>query len=1347
MCLALAPWAWPSPAHAVTFNTPGTYSYTVPAGVTQVKVQVAGGGGGPGGWDNGSTVASGGSGGRAHVLSVTLNVTPGQFITGTVAQGGRVGRNTSSTNVSGGAGGTGVGSGAAGGNAGATGNSGSGGGGGGGTTLALAGTVLLQAGGGGGGQGASQNTAGVNGGNAATFTSSASCGATGTGTAGANFTGSDGGGGGGGGGGFSGGTGGGAHADFTAGGAAATAGTSCWRSGTTAFVATPTVTSGTQASGSTQGVVGNGPNGYVTIDAVLSVSLTKAFGASSVEKGASTSLTFTLSNPSGAAAQTGLAFTDTLPAGLVLAQAPTAAQCGGTVTGTIGGSAIALSGGSLAAGPSSCTVTALVTTAAAQGAASCPNASTTNGAANMSGLSSNMVNGVTDQCLAVTVTAPTFSLQKALGGTGRISADDQFALSATGPGAPSSPTITTGSGISVLSAPLSFTGTAGSPYTFDEAMAPGSVSALSLYTQSVSCSNAGGPTNVSAITTRPFTITPAAGDKISCLITNYPTTAPDGGPGPHPGPPPVCNADPVQAGASFVNAAWIRSGWTTTGNSFSSLRGSGPALQSQDLNGVTPGALLTFAWNFGNATVNGTTATLTASYGPVGAETVYWTGTATMNSGGATAVASASNGAVCVAGCSAPVRDISNSVQIRLPVGIPKNARLKFTATGSGGTGSPYIATNALITIQNTGICLAKNSRGTTGTFNFTTSGVDTTMGGGGTTASITTAAVNTTRYYDASSTLDNNQPLLITSPGASANVTITETPDPASGFVLDSVSCPGLNPVRSGNTVTIANVPRDTVTTCTFTNRASVINLSKALNGSRVGAGDQFTVTARSGGPTGPVVSSPVSSTTSGSGATIDAGTGTTDDFYTVPGQTYYLMETASGSTNIANYKATLTCTDAAGVMPASALPNNEPFNTATGRAITPATGANLRCVITNSAGAPTITGRVFLDNGTGGGTANDGLLNGSEGPQAGVTVRLTNCASTVHATTVTDAAGGYSLAPPSGTASGTQLCVEQVNAGARVSTGASVGSTALPSGTATAVGGISYTYTRSATPERIALAWNGTGHANLNFGDVPNSSFAADGAKSGLPGSTVSYAHTFTAGTAGQVSFSIASSQSASPVLDGWTAQIFADPGCTGSLQPNATQLYPPTGSGAAIATDGQSCIIVRQFIPATAPQGASNKLVVQAAFTYANAAPALSAAYTLEDTTKVGSTALDLKKEVRNVTQNGVFAINNQAKPGETLEYRITYTNNANAPITSMTINDTTPGYTSFVSATAGTTPTTLSNCTKHTPANPSPAAAVSCAQAQTAGGTGAIEWIFVGSIAPGGSGSVLFRVKVD
>ncbi len=118
--------------------------------------------------------------------------------------------------------------------------------------------------------------------------------------------------------------------------------------------------------------------------------------------------------------------------------------------------------------------------------------------------------------------APTFSLQKAIAGAGRVAAADQFNLQATGTGAPA-PVVTTGSGTAVTSAPLSFTGTAGGSYVLTETMAAGSTSALNKYLQSAACSNSNGlGTNVSGISTIPINVTAAQGDGISCTITNTP---------------------------------------------------------------------------------------------------------------------------------------------------------------------------------------------------------------------------------------------------------------------------------------------------------------------------------------------------------------------------------------------------------------------------------------------------------------------------------------------------------------------------------------------------------------------------------------------------------------------------------------------------------------------------------------------------------------------------------------------------------------------------------------------------------------------------------------------------------
>ena len=55
------------------------------------------------------------------------------------------------------------------------------------------------------------------------------------------------------------------------------------------------------------------------------------------------------------------------------------------------------------------------------------------------------------------------------------------------------------------------------------------------------------------------------------------------------------------------------------------------------------------------------------------------------------------------------------------------------------------------------------------------------------------------------------------------------------------------------------------------------------------------------------------------------------------------------------------------------------------------------------------TLGDKVWLDNGSGGGTANDGLQNGTEPGVAGITVTLYNNAGTVIGTTITDAYGYY--------------------------------------------------------------------------------------------------------------------------------------------------------------------------------------------------------------------------------------------------------------------------------------------------------------------------------------------------
>src|SRR5262249_3423979 len=153
---------------------------------------------------------------------------------------------------------------------------------------------------------------------------------------------------------------------------------------------------------STNGGTGNTASANLTVGTPPSI--TKAFGAASILVGASTSLTFNITNPNTTLALTGMAFTDNLPAGLVVATPSGLSNaCGGTVTATAGSGSISLSGGTLAAS-ASCTISLNVTGAQAgvQNNTTGPISSTESGA------------GATSNTASITVIGPP-NIAKAFG--------------------------------------------------------------------------------------------------------------------------------------------------------------------------------------------------------------------------------------------------------------------------------------------------------------------------------------------------------------------------------------------------------------------------------------------------------------------------------------------------------------------------------------------------------------------------------------------------------------------------------------------------------------------------------------------------------------------------------------------------------------------------------------------------------------------------------------------------------------------------------------------------------------------------------------------------------------------
>jgi uncharacterized repeat protein (TIGR01451 family) len=244
-----------------------------------------------------------------------------------------------------------------------------------------------------------------------------------------------------------------------------------------------------------------------------------------------------------------------------------------------------------------------------------------------------------------------------------------------------------------------------------------------------------------------------------------------------------------------------------------------------------------------------------------------------------------------------------------------------------------------------------------------------------------------------------------------------------------------------------------------------------------------------------------------------------------------------------------------------------------------------------------------------------------------------------------------------------------------------------------------------------------------NVNAASV--NTFAPDNAQTAPPGTTVYYAHTFNAGSAGNVSF--ATTNVTTPAVAGWTQVIYRDTDCSGTL--NGTEGSAPMAGAVAVAAGGTVCIIVADNIPAAAPFNAQNVISVTSTF---NSTQTI----TRTDTTTVGSagsSSLTLAKSVRNVTQGTPVGTSNTAKPGDILEYAVTYTNPAAGSVSAIVITDSTPAFTSFQSATCVT---------------PLPAAITACnvTTSPAVNGTGSVVWTLTGSLAAGGSGTVTYQVRV-
>jgi uncharacterized repeat protein (TIGR01451 family) len=346
-------------------------------------------------------------------------------------------------------------------------------------------------------------------------------------------------------------------------------------------------------------------------------------------------------------------------------------------------------------------------------------------------------------------------------------------------------------------------------------------------------------------------------------------------------------------------------------------------------------------------------------------------------------------------------------------------------------------------------------------------------------------------------------------------------------------------------------------------------------------------------------------------------------------------------------------------------------------------------------------LAGRVFVDTGTTGGTANNAVRDGAEAALPGARVSITdNAGTTAYDSQLSGADGVYLLYVPASVGTAT-LKVVELNPSPYVSTGGSAGTT----------GG---TYARATDTTTFTNSLGAT-YTGVDFAEVPATVFLTDGRQILKAGNVAFYPHRFIAGTAGTVTFGATAT-----AMAGWNHALLRDANCNGAVEPAETV----ADAGIVVTPAQEVCLVARVFAAETAAYNDTYSLAIAASFAYANSG--IVDALARSDVTLIGTASgagLHLAKSVNLAA----------VAPGQTLTYTITYTNHSSGTLSSVRIHDQTPAFTVYASGACGALGAGLTNCALTT----QPAV----------GAAGSLEWTLTGPLASGASGNVTFTVTVQ
>ncbi|GGS28678.1 hypothetical protein [Deinococcus knuensis] len=308
-------------------------------------------------------------------------------------------------------------------------------------------------------------------------------------------------------------------------------------------------------------------------------------------------------------------------------------------------------------------------------------------------------------------------------------------------------------------------------------------------------------------------------------------------------------------------------------------------------------------------------------------------------------------------------------------------------------------------------------------------------------------------------------------------------------------------------------------------------------------------------------------------------------------------------------------------------------------------------------------LTGRLFRDDGLGGGTPHDAAQQGTEAALSARTVTVQGSvggAAQPARTGSTDGSGAYTLFVPG---SWTGVTFAANPASTETLTGLTLNGASTLAASLTDPALTAFALPAPAGQDRT-----------LNAGLTGRAALSPDRAARGEAPLSVTYAHTFTPGTPGTFTFASTGA---------FSAALYLDSDCDGTVQ--AGERTPVTG--VTVTSDWprdaqgalKGCALEVSVTSGAAAAGTVDAALITAASTWQGSA--LQDLASVTDTTTIAAGAV-LSKTVQNLTASGTAGTVTTALPQDELRYCLTATNPGVDTLTGVILTDTLTGAATFV-----------------------------------------------------------------